>query len=106
MRAGLLTDLIKILVPVVRKNSVGEQVKEYEVYNCIKARPIYGLGAREMQNADEIVYGKTMQFEFRSYQKIDDFDRIDWQDKRYIITDITTDRRNQKKIITCEKLNE
>ena len=106
MRAGLLRESIKILVPVTRKNEVGELVTDY-VDNCeIKARVIYGRGSRDIENIGEVVHNKAQIFEVRHYQKVDDFDHIEWNGKQYRITDITVDNQSQKKIITVDKIND
>lgn len=106
MRAGLLNDRIKLLVPVQTQNEVGELVTEYVCSSHMKCRVIYGSGSRDLENIGEIVHNKQQIFEVRHYHKIDDFDLIEWNGRRYRITDVTHDNQQRKIIITTEKIND
>ena len=55
---------------------------------------------------DEIVYTNTKTFEIRFYQPIDNEDIIEWYSDKYRIVSITPDRKNQRKVLTVEKIVE
>lgn len=106
MRAGLLNDNCKLLVPVTTKNEVGELVTEYVCASHMKCRVIYGSGYRSTENIGEIVHNKTQIFEVRIYHVIDNYDFIEWNGQRYRVVDVTADNQQRKKVITTEKVND
>lgn len=105
MRAGLLTETITILRPVVYQNAVGEQVTTYTEKTTIRARNVVHREAQTNLNGD-IAYPKTYTLEVRIFQPIDDYDRIKWNGKYYTITSIEIDRPLMCKRLEITEVNE
>lgn len=105
MRAGLLTETIQILRPVVEKNAVGEQVTTYVEKMTIRARNVVHREAQTNLNGD-ISYPKTYTLEVRIFQPVDDYDRIRWNGKDYTITIIEIDRPLMCKRLEITEVNE
>lgn len=101
LRAGLLTQPIKILTPQSEINEYGEKVQEYKLKYTTRARVLHDNGTRENNNG-EIFYPYQKTFNVRGYVPVDEFDLIEYKGKRYRIT--TIDDRledfNDKLIIT------
>lgn len=105
MRAGLLTETITILRPVVYQNAVGEQVTTYTEKTTIRARNVVHREAQTNLNGD-IAYPKTYTLEVRIFQPVDDYDRIRWNGKDYTIISIEIDRPLMCKRIEIIEVNE
>jgi len=105
MRAGLLTRPITILTPETTINEFGEQVQEYKLKYKTRARVLHDSGSRDIMNG-EIFYPYRKSFDVRSYVPVNEFDIIEFEDKRYRI--ITIDNRiehTNDKVIVTELIN-
>lgn len=105
MRAGLLTETIQVLQPIVDINSVGEQITTYKLKATIKARNVVHREAQTNLNGD-IAYPKTYTLEVRIFQPVEDYDRIRWNGKDYTITSIEIDRPLMCKRLEITEVNE
>lgn len=105
MRAGLLTEIITILRPVITKNEFGEDEETYKKHYVTRARVINNSGNREIDN-NEIHNSYTKTFEMWKYVDIKETDWIDWNDKKYRILSIDLDKTQQKKTVKTEQVNE
>lgn len=105
MRAGLLTERINVLQPVVTTNDYGEETTTWQnVYNT-KARLVH-TGGNRMNVNNEIFYNYTKTFQIRSYVPIQEYDRILWDGKQYRILDIEPDRQQQQITVKTELVND
>lgn len=105
MRAGLLSETIKVLRPTVNENEVGEQITEYNEVLEIKARNVINRNNRVLENG-EIYYPTDRTIEVRIYQDIKDYDIIEWEGKRWRITSIETDKPLMCKRLLIVEMNE
>lgn len=105
MRAGLLTERINIISPVLTTNDYGEQTTEWEVTYTTRARLVHDNGSRVINNG-EVFYAYTKTFEIRDYVPVSNFDRIEWNNVQYRILDIEPDTKKMKKIIRVELVND
>lgn len=105
MRAGLLTETIKILAPTVEVNSVGEQITTYTEKATIKARNVLHRQGRQNDNGD-VWMPNTYTLEVRIYQSIDDYDIIQWNGREYTILSIQVDRPLMCKRLEISQKNE
>ena len=100
-RAGLLKEVINILTPTSTVNEFGEKVQTHSLKYSTRARVDHNGGARGNEN-NEIFYSYQKTFTVRSYVPVDEFDLVEYNNKRYRI--ITIDNRikdyNDKLIIT------
>ena len=105
MRAGLLSETIRIMRPTVTTNTVGEQVTEYAPYKDMFARHVVNRQNRTNDNG-EIWMPQTFTIEVRIYQDIQDYDLIQWDGKQYRILSIETDKTIRCKRLTIEQVNQ
>jgi head-tail adaptor len=66
MRAGLLTERIDVLKPVVTVNDYGEETTDWQNIYTTKARLVH-TGGNRMNVNDEIFYSYTKTFQIRNY---------------------------------------
>lgn len=101
MRAGLLNEVIKILSPQYTINEFGEKIQNYIVSYSTRARVEHVSGNRSNEN-NEIFYSYNKTFTVRSYVPVNEYDLVEYNNKRYRI--ISIDNRikayNDKLIIT------
>lgn len=101
MRAGLLTETIKIQRPVTVSSNYSEGSIEYEDYISTRARVVHLAGKRiERGGRIEGVYG--VQFTIRLYHKVEYGMIIIHDGNRYMINDINKDKARSSVIITGE----
>lgn len=105
MRAGLLTEPIKILQSVLTINDFGEQTETWELKSETRARLVNDGGDRTIING-EIFYSNIKTFQVRLYVDIDDFDRIEWNGRQYRVLNIQPDKGKQNKTIRTEVVND
>lgn len=105
LRSGSLNEKLKILKEVRAESEFGGTETTYEFKCYVRAYHNAKSGNRAIIN-DEITYQNTIEFEVRFYQPIDNEDVIEWYGNLYRIISILPDRKNQKKVITCEKMVE
>lgn len=105
MRAGLLTEKINILESSLIKNSYGEEETKWQTKYTTRARLIHKSGNRALSN-DEITYQYTKTFQVRYYVMVNEFDRIQWNDRIYRILDIEPDREQMLLTINVELIND
>ena len=105
MRAGLLTELIKIKRRVTKVNESGQKEHKYTDLRTTRARVIYTSGARDIENKD-IVWEYQYKFEVWDYVDVTEKDIIEYDTKEYRIKSINHDKHQQKKIISTELITE
>lgn len=105
MKAGLLTEMIKIQRPVVRETKYSGNEPEYEDYLTTRADVVHDSGRRGII-ANEITYSYTVRFIIRLYHEVTSDMIIIHKGVRYRITDINPQRRKQSIIITAEVWDE
>lgn len=105
MDSGALTNIIEVYSPQLEKNEFGEQRTEYVKQYSTRSKVIQKGGNRSNEN-QEIVYNYIKVFEIRYYHKVNEFDRIKFEDHFYRILNIDKNRELQKITIECEKINE
>lgn len=105
MRAGLLTEIIKIFSKKLFKNETGEEeILEVLKRRC-RARVSTETGQRTLEN-DEVTYSFLKTFHLRIHIDVCLLDIIEYKGKRYRILDIEEDRLIQEKTIRAELINE
>ena len=105
MRAGLLTERIDVLKPVVTVNDYGEETTDWQNIYTTKARLVH-TGGNRMNVNDEIFYSYTKTFQIRNYVPVQDYYRILWDGKQYRILDIEPDRQQQQITVKTEIVND
>lgn len=105
MQAGLLKERISIWKSTIILNDFGEETTEWEESCRTRARLIHNSNTRTIEN-DEIIYPAVKTFEVRYYVDVNEFDRIQWNNRMYSIIDITPDQDIRKQTIRCQLINE
>ena len=105
MQAGLLDTQITILRPEISRNEFGEQTEEYKPHYKTKARVLHNSGQRDIENG-EILHNYIKTIEIWQYVGITETDWIEYDGKKYRIIEIEPDKRQMKKIIRIELVNE
>lgn len=108
MQAGLLKDdIITIQKLNIIKNKFGEVEGEEWIDKLpnIRSQVTYQNGNRVDEN-NELFFAYQVTFTVRIYHKIDELDRIVWNNKNYRILSIEPDKKIQRQIIRCELINE
>jgi SPP1 family predicted phage head-tail adaptor len=99
MQAGSMNRYIEVLRNIVTVNEYGEPVNTYTPLYKIKAQVKY-LSGNKTISAKEIFFSSKVSFTVRSQYKIDDTDRIKYNDKLYAVDYITESEQSSKTIIT------
>lgn len=99
MQAGSMNKYIEVLKNIVTVNEYGEPVNTYTPLYKIKAQVKYLSGSKTI-SAKEIFFSSKVAFTIRSQYKIEDMDRIKYNDKLYSVDYITESEQSSKTIIT------
>lgn len=105
MRAGLLDTIILIHRPVVKTSESGQRIKDYVFHYKTRARKVQYKGSRDIENK-EILWNYPLMLEIYRYVDVNEQDLIYIDEKKYRILSIQDDRKQNKKIINCELVNE
>ena len=105
MRAGLLTETILLQESVPVKNEFGATSMEWVDYLQTRANIKFNSGNRVNQNNERFT-SYTLTFTIRYYHKVNEQMRIIYQDKKYRILAINSDRTKQSTEIIGELINE
>lgn len=105
MRAGLLTETIKILRPVIVETKYSGNATEFQDYITTKASVVHLSGKRDI-TAGEIVNISVVRFGIRIYHKVTSDMIIVYNGTKYHILDINPEKSKQSITITAEILNE
>lgn len=105
MNGGRLNEIISIERPTITKDDYGANKTEWKGIINTRADVQYENGSRDTENG-EIVFNYTKVFTIRHYHKVDEKDRIVWNDKRYRILSIEPSKEQQKITIRTELINE
>jgi SPP1 family predicted phage head-tail adaptor len=106
MRAGLLTETIRIYELLKYTDETGEEIKEYNETHKIKAhRKKLSASVGNGINANEEFIANTLVFQTRKYSFLNENMRIKYKDNFYnvILLDPQIDNTY---LITCSKVNE
>lgn len=87
------------------KNDFGEEQGQWVKQFDTKAHISYNSGNRNVSN-NEMTYDYSISFQVRQYHKIDEFDRIYFDNKRYRILSIEKNPTGQYQLIRAELINE
>lgn len=105
MRAGLLTETIKIQKPVSVETRYSGKTTEYKDYITTKASVVHLSGSRRI-SAGEIINDYSVKFIIRYYHQVTSDMIIVHAGTRYRIQDINPEKSKQSKTITAEVINE
>ena len=105
MIAGTLTEVITILKHSVVVSEYGDQSDTYTPSQITRASVLYRNGNRTDSNHD-VFYTYHRTLVVRRYIDVDEFDRIQWNDKIWRILSIDPDRVKNSKTIEIEIINE
>jgi len=106
MRAsGKLINKVVIYAPTVNKSASGASspvwVKKYETRGALK-----NINYNRDIELDEVVYNSRRELVLRYYVPIDDFDRVEVDDKLYRVISIDKRFHDQEIVILIEAVNE
>ena len=105
-RAGLLNEVIQILSPSTTINEFGETVQTYKVTYVTRARVEHNNGTRTNEN-NEIFYSYQKTFTVRSYVPVNEFDLVEYNNKKYrIITIEDRIKAYNDKLLITELIND
>lgn len=106
MRAGLLTEVIKVEKPVTTIDEFGASYTRWETFiGKTKAQVTYTTGNRLNEN-NEIIFAYEVVFTVRIYHQIDERMRIIWKNKKYRILSLEENKALQSLTIKAELINE
>lgn len=104
MRAGLLTEVIKVYRPTVTTNTLGEQTTTYTLTHSYRARVIHRNHNRENLHGD-VAYINHQELQVRIYCDIQDYDIILFQGHYYRITEAPLiDKSTQSKSLNIAQI--
>ena len=104
MRAGVLTERIILLRPVIVKNEFGAETTAYESCGRMRAQVKYNSGNR-ITERHEIVASVNVTFTIRNQREVDEKMRVSWQDREYLILSVNRERLRQDIVIVAEMVN-
>lgn len=106
MRAGLLSEVIKVERPVTTTDEFGANYIQWETFiSKTKAQVTYSSGNRLNEN-NEIIFAYEVVFTVRIYHQIDERMRIIWKNKKYRILSLEENKALQSITIKAELINE
>lgn len=107
MIAGKLNKIITIQKQEIVKNKFGEVESEEWIDKLpnIRSQVTYRNGNRVDEN-NELVFAYDMCFTIRRYHKVDELDRIIYDDKKYRILSKEENDESQLINLFCELINE
>lgn len=105
MKSGLLEYKIDIYRTNTVRNDFGEMIQEYSLWKTTRTRVLHNGGSRDIQNS-EVFYQYRKVFEIWRYVEIIETDIIHFEGKKYRILSIEEDKRQLKKTITTELIDE
>lgn len=105
MNAGLLTEVITILRPVVRETKYSGSETEYENYIITRAWVTHLAGRRGIM-ANEITNTYSVRFTIRHYHKVEYGMIILHNGVKYSIQDINPEKNKQCITILAEVIND
>ena len=105
MRAGLLTETIKIQKPVAVETKYSGKVTEYKDFITTKASVLHLSGSRRV-SAGEIINDYSVRFVIRYYHRVTADMIILHAGVKYRIHDINPEKSKQSLTITAEVINE
>lgn len=106
MRAGLLTETVKVEKPVIVTDEFGASYTKWETFiGKTKAQVTYSSGNRAIEN-NEIIFAYEVIFTMRIYHQINERMRIIWKSKKYRILSIEENKALQSLTIKAELINE
>lgn len=105
MQAGILNEVITILMKHITKNDFGEEKETLVERYITRAKVIYNNGGRTNENKS-IFHPYTKSFQVRYYVPVDDYDIIEWNGKQYRVLDVESNREYQYKMINTELVND
>ena len=106
MRAGLLTEIIKVEKPVIYTDDFGANTVIWEPsIKQTRAKVTYNSGNRVNEN-NEITFAYEVIFTVRIYHQINERMRIIWKNRKYRILAIEYNKEQQQQIIKTELINE
>lgn len=105
VRAGILTEIIKIQKPTVAVDGYGANDIKWHDYITTRANVTYQNGNR-VNDTNEVTFAYQVSFTVRLYHDIDERMRIIYRNKKYRILSIEESRQIQKLTIRAELINE
>ena len=106
MRAGLMTNTIRVERRVDIANEYGTSSKRWETFiSKTKAEVKYDSGDLVNQ-VNEIVHTQRVTFIVRIYHQITPDMRIIWENRKYRILSLQADKKSQSLLIKTELINE
>ena len=105
MRAGQLSECIKIQKPTVAVDGYGANDVKWNDYIETRANVTYQSGNRVNDN-NEVTFAYQVSFTVRLYHDIDERMRMIYKDKKYRILSIEESKQIQKLTIRTELINE
>jgi head-tail adaptor len=105
MRAGMLTETIEVVKPVIVETEYSGKKTDYATCCRTRAEVLHRGGGKAIENA-EIVTSYTVMFSIRMYHRITPDMIIIHNESRYRILDINPQKAQQRIIITGEVINE
>lgn len=105
MDSGRLNEVIVIKRPIIEKDEYGANTVIWKDIINTRADVQFDNGSRDTENG-EIVFNYTKVFTIRIYHKVDEKDRIVWNNKQWRILSIEPNKQHQKITIRTELINE
>jgi len=105
MRAGILTEPITILKPVIIKNDFGAEKTDWINFIATRTNVRFNSGNR-FTETNEIIHSCNLTFTIRYYHLIDESMKVAYKGKEYRILAINSDRLKQSTTIIGELINE
>lgn len=103
--AGIFKEPITIKRPRTVRNQYGEEVVEYDTIWNTRARIVHDGGGRSTEN-ESIFYTSLKTLEIRWYVPVDYYDIVSFMGKEWRVLDIEPFKKQQKKNIKIELIND
>lgn len=106
MRAGLMTNTIRVERRVDIANEYGTSSKRWETWIArTRAKVTYESGDFVNQ-VNELIHTQRVSFEVRIYHQITSDMRIVWENRKYRILSLEANKKQQSLLIKTELINE
>lgn len=105
LTAGSLTERVDIMVPIVTRGDMGEQVVEFTKKATVWAAVHFQRGANVLTMGESWL-SRTVSVTMRNNSIIHDRCRLSWDDKTYAIDSLNRSRRDGSITIVASVLDE
>lgn len=103
MRSGLLNERLTVYQLVTSRDANGAKVVTLNVVDSYWCRVLHSQHDRNNADVDRVVYNPAIRFELRASVPIADSNIIEFDSRKYVITQIEKNHNLDKQTLYCER---